>query len=386
MLHQTRLHYILWWCVLSQWILTRSRKDPGHHRDDTPSNEAGTTIIFRSSKLPSNIHPHLSHHTELLHALLKKENSFASDENLNTGFQKIKSLLQKALLKPLRYYHRNKLVTLQCDASLKGLGACIIQDGHPIAFVSKSLTDTETQYANIEQKLLAIVYGCEKVHTYLYGRTFMVETDHKLLEMISMKNLIAAPARLQRMPIWLQQYNMTITYRPGKEILLADTLSCLPSQTATQIQLDLRVNAISMSAFTRSHLTKIAAETQWNPILSTVHRLTLNSWPNRFTNVPRITRNYWDFHDELSIDDDLLMKGEQVIIPPSCRDTIMDDLHKSHAGINKLLALARTCVYWPGMETDMTNYIKRCLTCIECSNLPIETLHPMRSLQDLGSS
>ena len=43
--------------VLSQWILTRSRKDPRHHRDDTPSNEAGTTIIFRSSKLPSNIRP-----------------------------------------------------------------------------------------------------------------------------------------------------------------------------------------------------------------------------------------------------------------------------------------------------------------------------------------
>ena len=74
----------------------------------------------------------------------------------------------------------------------------------------------------------------------------------------------------------LQQYNMTITYRPDKEMLLADTLSCLLSRTDTEIQLDLRVNAISMSAFTGSHLTKIAAETQKDPILSTVHRLTLN--------------------------------------------------------------------------------------------------------------
>ena len=46
--------------------------------------------------------PHLSHHTEPLHALLKKENSFTWDENSNTSFQKIKSLLQKALLKPLK--------------------------------------------------------------------------------------------------------------------------------------------------------------------------------------------------------------------------------------------------------------------------------------------
>ena len=86
-----------------------------------------------------------------------------------------------------------KPVTLQCNASLKGLGARIIQDGQPIAFASKSLTDTETHYANIERELLAIVYGCEKFHTYLYSRTFIVETDHKPLEMISLKNLTAAP-------------------------------------------------------------------------------------------------------------------------------------------------------------------------------------------------
>ena len=81
---------ILWWHVLSQWILTRSRKDPRHHRDDTPSNKAGTTIIFRSGKLPSNIHPPpQSSHWTATCALLKKENSFAWDENSNTSFQKL---------------------------------------------------------------------------------------------------------------------------------------------------------------------------------------------------------------------------------------------------------------------------------------------------------
>ena len=54
----------------------------------------------------------------------------------------------------------------------------------------------------------------------------------------------------------------------------------------------------------------------------------------------------------------------------------MEDLHRSHAGINKAMLLARTCVYWPGMEADITDYIKRCLTCIDSSNLPVETLHP----------
>ena len=54
----------------------------------------------------------------------------------------------------------------------------------------------------------------------------------------------------------------------------------------------------------------------------------------------------------------------------------MADLHGSHTSINKAMDLARTCIYWPGMEADITNYIKRCLTCIECSNLPVKMLHP----------
>ena len=183
--------------------------------------------------------PHLSSNTEPLQALLKKENCFAWDKNTNTCFQKIKSQLQKALLRPLRYYDQTKPVTLQCDASLKGLGACIIQDGQPITFASKSLMDTETCYTNIERELLAIVYGCEKFHTYLYGRTFVMETDHKPLEMISLKNLTAAPTHLQRMLLCLQQYDLVIMYWPGREMLLVDALSHLPSRTNTEIKLDL---------------------------------------------------------------------------------------------------------------------------------------------------
>ena len=64
------------------------------------------------------------------------------------------------------------------------------------------------------------------------------------------------------MLLCLQQYDLVITYRPGKEMLLVDALSCLPSRTNTQIQLDLRVEAISMYAFTPRHLTKIGEETQ----------------------------------------------------------------------------------------------------------------------------
>ena len=254
---------------------------------------------------------------------------------MNDSFQRIKGLLENSLLKPLKYYDKNKPVILQCDASLKGLGACILQDNKPIAFASKSLTDTKTRYPNIERELLAIVFGCRKFHTYLYSRSFVVESDHKPLEMICLKNLISAPVHFQRMLLRLQQYDMVITYWPGKE-MLADALSCLPSRANnSEIKLNLQVDAISISAFSSSQLTKTANETQKDPILSTVHQLTLNGWPRVRRHIPKIACNYWDFRDELSIEGDLLMKGERIVIPTTCcRDSILADLHKSHDGVN----------------------------------------------------
>ena len=140
-----------------------------------------------------NFVPHLSHHTEPLRAMLKQEAIFAWDEMANASFQKIKDPIAKSATKPLRYYDRRKPVTVQADASQRGLGASLLQDGQPIAYASKSLTDTETRYANIERELLAIVFACQRFNTYILGRPFTVESDHKPLEMIHQKSLASAP-------------------------------------------------------------------------------------------------------------------------------------------------------------------------------------------------
>ena len=140
-----------------------------------------------------NFVPHLSHHTEPLRAMLKQEAVFAWDEMANASFQKIKDLIAKSATEPLRYYDRRKPVTVQADASQRGLGACLLQDGQPIAYASKNLTDTETRYANIERELLAIVFACQRFNTYVLGRPFTVESDHKPLEMIHQKSLASAP-------------------------------------------------------------------------------------------------------------------------------------------------------------------------------------------------
>lgn len=74
----------------------------------------------------------------------------------------------------LAYYDRSKPVVLQVGAPSKGLRAVLLPENKPIAFASKALTPAESRYANIERQLLAVVYGCEKFYTYLYGRQFFV--------------------------------------------------------------------------------------------------------------------------------------------------------------------------------------------------------------------
>ena len=175
--------------------------------------------------------------------MLKKDNVFHWEEQQTRSFQQVKTLIAKEKTTPLRYYDRNLPVTVQADASLRGQGACLIQQhkgkDKPIALASKSLTNVETRYANIEMEFLAIVFACQRFSTYLLGRSFIAESDHKPLEMIAMKNLANVPPHLQRMLLELQRYDVTIKYQPGKEMQLADGLSCCPARASQEIKLDM---------------------------------------------------------------------------------------------------------------------------------------------------
>lgn len=104
------------------------------------------------------------------------------------------------------------------DASSSGLGAVLLQDNRPDAFSSRSLTDAETRYAQIEKEMLSIVHACTKFHHYILGKQVTVYNDHKPLEDIFKKSLLLTPMRLQ----W---YDINVKYRRGKDMELPDTLS-----------------------------------------------------------------------------------------------------------------------------------------------------------------
>ena len=148
----------------------------------------------------------------------------------------------------LPYFNLKKPITVQVDASMRGLGAALLQSDRPVPFASKALSDAKTSYANIERELLAVVFECEHFHTYVFGTTFTVESDHKPLEQIQYKNIADTPLRLQRMMLRIQPYDATIKYRPSSEVVIADTLSRLGPLLSPEIQIDRAIHSVSFSS------------------------------------------------------------------------------------------------------------------------------------------
>jgi hypothetical protein len=140
------------------------------------------------------------------------------------------------------------------------------------------------RYANNERELLAVLHGLEKFKYYTAARKTEVITDHKSLEEISMKNIVDAPPRLQRLLLRTHQFDHTITYRKGKSMLLSDALSRDPShkpEGAVEISgMDIQVHEIeAVSGVPLNNLENIRIRTEADMLLSEVARYILHGWP-----------------------------------------------------------------------------------------------------------
>ena len=136
---------------------------------------------------------------------------------------------------------------MQVDALQVGLGAALLQNGKPMAFASKALTETKCQYANIEREMVAAIFRAERFQTYIYGRSFTIESDHKPLESISQKNLADTPAHLQCMLLHVEGYDYTICYHPSKEMALPDTLFWFSPHPGPNIPLNIAIHYAHLS-------------------------------------------------------------------------------------------------------------------------------------------
>jgi hypothetical protein len=266
------------------------------------------------------------------------------------------------------------------------VGAALMQDNLPVAYASRTLNKSEKNYAQIEKEMLAIVFGCTRFHDYIYGMVGVtVETDHKPLESILKKPLYQAPSRLQRMIMTIQRYNIKVKYRPGKELIIADTLSRAPtdSQSVERHRApyeDYEVGTIATLPISKYKLHQIQVETNKDHNLKVLQRYILEGWPDKQSQLPLPAKPYWNYRDELSMEKGIILRGERILIPQSMQKEMLKRIHNSHLGIGKCQRRAKDLVFWLGMSSQIQDMISKCHIC--CSfqrNNPKQPLIPHES-------
>ena len=185
---------------------------------------------------------------------------------------------------------------------------------------------------------MAIVFGTKKFHDYLYGKRFVIGTDHKPLQPIFSKSITKAPLRIQRFFLRLQRYDFDIEFTPGKYLFIADALSRayltdIPKSEIPEVEYQVHF-VISNLPISRSKFQEFKQETCNDSVLQEVITLVKDGWPDSFSLCPSTVKPFY-VKEELSLADGVLLKVDRVVVLSSMRAGMLKHTHEGHSGIEK---------------------------------------------------
>ncbi|KAJ9518796.1 hypothetical protein QJQ45_026090, partial [Haematococcus lacustris] len=314
-----------------------------------------------------------------------------------------------------------------CDASLQGVGAVLMQDGYPLAYLSKKLSSAEVNYTTGEQEMLALVTACKEWRCYLEGVPFTLFTDHKpLISLPTQKNLSKRQARWMEL---LSRFDFKLEYIPGP-VNPADPLSRLITglqESATvcamltrrRAQLSregegasvaraLEANApaaVTAKSSLTPEITENTADTSHNrdlvPLVTctsdtSVHYPAAPAHPlglsdqliqgyrldPAFNAEADLSSMYQDTHGLWR-----LTGKDKVVVPndSELRNHILHEMHDAvysgHVGISKTLERVSRVFWWNTMRADVRYYVS---TCDACQRDKASTLKPGGLLNPLS--
>ena len=346
-----------------------------------------------------------------LHALTEKLKPWEWTGLCDEAFAQLKTKLSSPPI--LSFPQFNMQFTVDCDASLEGLGAVLSQENDRcvVAYASRVLTKQERQYCATRREMLALIWAIQYFKPYLWGRPFKVRTDHSALKWL--KNFKDPHGQVARWLEILSEYDFTVEHRPGLKHGNADSLSRLPCRQcgASQDQVE---NLYSLeAALAQATESDLAL---WLPILTPKDQETLqnndpalaqvmvwiesNSFPKSF---PKdggywlqtlwaqqkylVLRNGVLYRRWEDIPGKGLNKCLQFVLPQDLVPTVLEQLHNapsgSHLGVSKTVEKVRRRFYWPGQRRDIERW---CAACESCATRKAPPTKPRAAMQaDLPS-
>ena len=331
--------------------------------------------------------PNLATVTEPLYHLTRKNVPWKWGAKEEGSFQQLKTLLCTDTV--LAHFDPAVPIGISCDASAAGIGAVLFHrysDGseRPIANASKTLTNAQRKYSQIQREALAIIFALKKFHQFLYGKHFILVTDHKpLIALFGPKKgtPTLAANRLARWALMLSQYDYSIEYRKTSHHGNADALSRLPVGPDEQFDREEDGADVDMVCIIKTigkqlnpmKIGTLAKETAKDPVLSQVSR---EGWPEKINSCPDKGTYTEDFSvkafkklgNSLSLLNGCLLYGSRVVIPLSLQPQVLELLHLGHFGMQRMKQLARSAVYWPRIDADIKEACQQCQSCGEHQN------------------
>ena len=249
----------------------------------------------------------------------------------------MKKLIAKETL--LTYPNFNKVFEVHTDASKVQLGACISQEGKPVAFYSRKLNPAQTRYTTTERELLSIVETLKEFRNILLGQQIIVHTDHANL---TYKNFNSD--RVMRWRLFIEEYSPDMRYIKGKSNVVADALSRLPKQS-TPLEDSQEVFYSVIECYGKAH--KDAPKHDFHQLRKDTYKYQIKEFLGGGK-----TRS-------------LACYNEKIVVPKMLQEHVIDWYHITlcHPGINRTEETIAQHLFWPKMRDQITNYVQSCPTC-----------------------
>jgi len=331
-----------------------------------PSNKLELQRFLGMIGFLRNFIPNMSKLIEPLRQLLKKDNMWVWSKKCAKAIDSLKNIIISN--KVLAPFDVRSPVQIYCNASKSALGSCLIQNGWPVYFASRSLNKTDIEYAQIEKELLAITFSCKKCHNYIYGHgDVTIYTDHMPLTSIINKTLDEIQNnRIKRLRLKLIIYNFSLKYIPGKKNVIGDFSSRLKIKTCEEEDMQMRdvVHTVGIKniQFSDEKLKLYQRETSNDKELKLVLEYYFDGWTNTKSNERNELKHFIKIKNDIEISDGLIYYKKRLIVPKTFRRDVLKLLHETHLGFNKTYIIARELFYWPAITSELKSFIGQCKT------------------------
>ena len=300
-----------------------------------PTNIKELQSFLGSVNYLSKFIPYLSTHRKPLQDLLKQssiDTEFLCLDIYTEAFNKLKTAMCKDIT--LKYFDSSLPLYIECDASKKGIGVVMLQPDSaientsnsnvpnnlcPVFYASKTLTDTESTYSNIEREMVGVVFSILHFKHLTYGLKVHIIADHKPLITLFRKNLHATSLRLSPMLVQILDYNIKFHHQEGTKMHLSDALSRLnthdsdtkKSRAKPVADFNVTIHDVEiLTGFKSLSLDQIGRETEHDTDMQLFKQHILDGFPKAKSCLPESICSFYDYRECLSIVDGVIMKGQ----------------------------------------------------------------------------